>query len=488
MKLRDMEVTNDDFERQARNTTSSLEDMESKQNQAIERAVMMEGEIKEGEQERETLRIETQRLKEELSDLKIEAELLQEKIRKQESRHLSVISTDVSVLESPVFDKNVENSPNSTASSPLVTTPPDTKITESISGLRDPPSPPMSDTSAPLPKAASAVKTPASTQRRSRIPSADQSVTPKPRKSFGPTPGRPARISSVTTATRTPAPGVKNRSASQKLPASNSLSHVRTLTAQMQRLEDRVLKARSRLPAPTHTPPRASPRSSAHGGGQGVPSSVTIRSRKRTTGSTASSSVTGDEVTPTNHHHHTGSKHMPRLSTSGVSRLSFGPLPNRHPGGDSDLSRPSSRASISSLARPASRTDMVPPPRPMSRTGGSRTPMSSRPRSSLGGSLHGHSASISGLDVDEADEDDLRTPSRRGTYSRFETDDAPASAIPMPGSRRQSAVGTAGRRTSTGPHVKETPRPASRSGRPASRSGRPSSRIGRPVGELGETY
>ncbi|KAF7554572.1 hypothetical protein G7046_g6780 [Stylonectria norvegica] len=150
LKLRDIEVANDDFERQARNTTSSLEDMESKYNQAIERAVMMEEEIKMGEQEREQLRIESQRLREELADLKIEAELLQDKIKKQESRHLSAISTDISVLESPTFDKTLDASPGSTASSPLVTTPPDTKSLRSadtVSELRDPPSPPMSDAS-----------------------------------------------------------------------------------------------------------------------------------------------------------------------------------------------------------------------------------------------------------------------------------------------------------------------------------------------------
>jgi len=123
LRLRDIEVANDDFERQARNTTSSLEDLESKYNVAIERGVMLEEEIKIGELERETLRVEAQRLREELSDLKIEAEILQDKIKKQEARHLSAISTDLSVPESPTFD----HSPGgSTASSPLVTTPPDT--------------------------------------------------------------------------------------------------------------------------------------------------------------------------------------------------------------------------------------------------------------------------------------------------------------------------------------------------------------------------
>ncbi len=139
LRLRDIEVANDDFERQARNTTSSLEDLESKYNVSIERGVMMEEEIKMGEQERESLRVEAQRLREELSDLKIEAEILQDKIKKQEARHLSAISTDISVPDSPTFD----NSPNSTASSPLITTPPDTKLPEAAGRVHDdPPSPP----------------------------------------------------------------------------------------------------------------------------------------------------------------------------------------------------------------------------------------------------------------------------------------------------------------------------------------------------------
>ena len=84
-------MANDDFERQARNTTSSLSDLESKYNVSIERAVMLEEEVKIGEQEREHLRVEAQRLKEELSDLKIEAEILQDKMKTQaerEERHL----------------------------------------------------------------------------------------------------------------------------------------------------------------------------------------------------------------------------------------------------------------------------------------------------------------------------------------------------------------------------------------------------------------
>lgn len=452
LRLRDIEVANDDFERQARNTTSSLEDMESKYNQAIERGVLIEEEIKMGEQEREQLRIDAQRLREELGDLKIEAELLQDKVTKYESRHLSALSTDLSMLGSPTFDKNLDASPGSTASSPLITTPTDSKSlagVDTLSELRDPPSPPMSDVSVPLPKP---TKTPAS--RRSRLPSSDNSTTPKPRAQPIAAPKRVpgSRISTGGTL-RTPANRATGpRSASHKIPASNSLTHIRTLTAQMQRLEARVQSVRSKLPGPTRTPPRASPRSSTYGVSN-VPASVTIRSRKRTGGSTTGSSVAGDEITPANGYPSTASKpsHVPRLSTSGISRLSFGPLPNRGPDSEiSQISRPSSRASVSSYARPPSRTDMIPPPRPMSRSS-TRTPMG-RPRSSLGGSFHGHSASMSHYDLEEEDESDPRTPSRRGTYSKLEMEGVPtpSTAIPVPSSRRLSGGGS--RRISTGPH------------------------------------
>lgn len=474
LKLRDIEVANDDFERQARNTTSSLEDMESKYNVAIERTVMMEEEIKITEQERENLRIEAQRLREELSDLKIEAEIMQDKIKKAENRHLSTISTDISIPESPTF----EDSPRSMASSPLITTPPDEESlppsSKGAPGINEPPSPPMSDASAPLPRPVSKVKTPApSAQKKSRLPSADRSITPKARSTVSNTSMRPPGLRSATGAVRTPAPArnTANRAASHKIPPSTSLTHIRTLTAQMQRLEARVNNARSKLPAPVNTPPRASPRNSVVGQ---VPSTVTMRSRKRTIGSTTSSMA---DETPTQ----STSKHVSRLSTSGITRLSFGPLPNRSNNYDPDsssisISRPSSRASVSSYARPdrpASRTEIT---RPMSRTSfsGARTPLGVRPRSSLSGSLHGHSQSISRIDPDEFDERfEERTPSRRGTYSKFDADGS-ASAIPAPSgipmARRQSGGMHSARRISGG---------ASND----SAAGRP-----RKLSDLGETY
>ncbi|KAG6041492.1 hypothetical protein E4U41_004069 [Claviceps citrina] len=498
LKVRDMEVANDDFERQARNTTSSLEDLESKYNQAIERGVMMEEEIRTGEQEREKLRIESQRLREELAELKIEAELLQDKLQKQENRHLSTISTDYSVLGSPTFDKNIETSPNSTASSPLITTPPETKgsLTKgSVSDIQEPPSPPMSDASAPFARASAAARLSGGPARKSRLPSLDSSITPKPRVKSATT-RRVSRLSGGACASnlRTSAPRAMTSPylTKHKLPASNSLTHIRSLTAQMQRLEARVQSARSKLPAPTYTPPRASPRSVAAAHGIPLPSTVTIRSRKRTAGSSATpSSLVGDGTTPTNFRSSTSTKpsHVPRLSTSGISRLSFGPLPNRGPESDAMLpSRPSSRASTSTYARPSSRTDMVPPPRPMSHSSisGGRTPHA-RPRSSMSGSMHGHSASMSRIDMEDDYEDEFRSPNCRGTYSKLEMDAGtgasaggsgisfPGSAIPaLGGLRRQSGHGpVVGRRTSIGVHH-APPRPGTSGGRKLS--------------DLGETY
>ncbi|KAG6008143.1 NADH:ubiquinone oxidoreductase [Claviceps maximensis] len=468
LKLRDMEVANDDFERQARNTTSSLEDLESKFNQAIERGVMMEEEIRAGEQEREKLRIETQRLREELAELKIEAELLQDKLKKQENRHLSTISTDLSIMGSPTFDRNVETSPNSAASSPLVTSPTETKSSladASVAEVEEPPSPPMSDASTPIVRAGAAAKRVGGLVRKSRLPSLDNSFTSKSRvKSV--TTRRSSRLSGGAPNTRTPASRAATNPylSRHKLPASNSLTHIRSLTAQMQRLEARVQSARSKLPAPTHTPPRASPRSAAAAAHSiPFPSTVTIRSRKRTIASSAASSLVssfaGDEATPTNFRSSTSSRpgHVSRLSASGISRLSFGPLSNRAPESDVIPSRPSSRASATSYARPPSRSDMVLPPRPMSRTSmpGARTPLG-RPPSSLGTSMHGHSSSVGHIDIEEDYEGELRGPSRRCTYSKLETEAVgsgipiPGSAIPIPGVRRQSGSGFMGRRTSLG--------------------------------------
>ncbi|KAI1434892.1 NUDE protein [Xylaria sp. CBS 124048] len=453
LKLRDIEVANDDFERQARNTTSSLEDLESKYNVAIERTVLLEEEIKIGEQERETLRIENQRLREELSDAKIEADIMQDKVKKAEHRHLSTISTDISIPDSDTF----EDSPQSTASSPMITTPPNELSLPSTNKLpsHEPPSPPMSDASAPPPRSSTKLlKTPASSQKHSRIPSTQRSTTPKPRNPASASARQP-NMRSVTN-TRAPAPPrtTANHATAHKIPPSTSLTHIRSLTAQMQRLEARVQSARSRLPAPAETPPHSSPGLLAHGG-PNVPSSITMRPRKRTGTSVASSVGEETPMQPPSIPRPGTGKHIPRLSGSSVPRLSFGPLPHRTNNYDESsvtgISRPSSRASVSSYARPDRPPSRNEIPRPRTSLSGARVPVGLRPRSSMSGNFIGTRQSQGNLEFDEMEE---RTPSRRGTYSKYSTDGGGSGSgiptptgIPLP--RRQSIdTKSYGRRTS----------------------------------------
>ncbi|KAK6843847.1 NUDE protein [Apiospora arundinis] len=425
-KLRDIEVVNDDFERQARNTTSSLEDMESKFNQAIERTVMMEEEIKIGEQERETLRIEAQRLREELSDLKVEAEILQDKLKKAENRHLSTISTDISMPASPTF----EHSPLSTASSPLISTPPD-DVTLPRPAKAFPPSKIRPRLPGPTPRGHCQDPHPKPGCGRRRLPS---------RVSLRPTGASPP--------SREPLP---------RPPACDRREHGQLLAPVPRHLRGRQqapARPRTESPRPTLSPTFVLSQLKCNAWKRAF-----TTNRKRGAGSTASSLA---DDTPSQSTGGVG-KHIPRLSTSGVSRLSFGPLPNRTSNYDPDsssvsISRPSSRASISSQfarpERPASRSEIA---RPMSRSsmgyGGSRTPMGLRSRSSMGGSMHGHSQSVSShIEFDEMDEPEAgRTPSRRGTYSKFDADGS-GSGIPtpsgIPGPRRMSTESNASRRTS----------------------------------------
>jgi len=326
---------------------------------------------------------------------------------------------------------------------------------------------------------------------RLRQPSADLSTTPKPatytsrttRNPRGPT--VPPSASRATPSLRSTA---RKPLTARGVPNSTSLTHIRSLTAQMQRLEQRVHSARSKLPAPVNTPPRASPRSDSAMGHNYMPPSVTIRSRKRTIGSSASAASSVADDTPS-------AKHVSRLSTSGISRLSFGPLSTRE-NRDNEGSRPSSRASVSSIARPASRTEIARPAsrtseiaRPASRTSmsGARTPLghysqsslaeSRRPRSSIGGSYaashgHGHSQSVSNIDLDETRELNFSTPARRSTLNKSEIE---ARAIPTPRglSRRQSQglmTPGAGRRTSSGAAIREAEKKPE-AGRPRKLSG-----------------
>lgn len=507
LRLRDIEVSNDDFERQARNTTSSLEDLESKYNQAIERGVLAEEEIKVGEQERENLRIETQRLRDELNDLKIEADIRQEKLRSAEAavdlygaRKPSPLVSNIGQPQSP----QSELSPTTSTSSPTVATPPTKSESSNFSETQTPPSPPASDKST-----STTSVTPGPQITKTRLSIADANTTPRPSHLPSRVPRSSHRTSLLSSIDQTPSqprPPINSRSDFSRrgpgLTSSGSLHHLHGLMNKIQNLEQRVQSARSKLPAPTSTPPRASPRSGSAMGQTYIPSTVTVRSsRKRTGGSNASFSQTpsGDRPTSRLSSAYTSSTDGP------VGRTSFGypqnsPLresqsqrppsremhSSRPPSRDPLGSRPSSRASLSSrqsishlpgsTSRPASRQSITGARTPLGHYASSTQSESRRPRSSFGGSYagtHGHSSSVSRLgnyngngggggDIIhfhlEDDEVLTPTPSRRSTLAK---DEAPAPGVPpLPLSaaantkKRISGLGTANaanRRISSGP-------------------------------------
>ncbi|KIX03833.1 uncharacterized protein Z518_07386 [Rhinocladiella mackenziei CBS 650.93] len=441
MRLRDIEVANDDYERKQRNTESSLEDMESKYNQAIERSVLLEEEIRTGDQEREDLRIEAQRLRDELSDLKIETDITKEKLRKaiesaaRPEKNLTL--QPIAISASP----RSELSPTTTnASSPTFDTPP--AQTASSSGLSDtptPPSPPISDKSA---NAAKSFATPG-------IPKTRLSTTSNPsiqRPSTAASTSKPnnhARGPSIPTLARTGPSSSLRQSLSRPgnvpqrpagLPHSTSIIHLRNLRGKMQKLEERVQTARSKLPAPVNTPPRMSPRSGSALGNH-IPSSVTVRSRKRTVGS-------GTDSLPDK------AQETPSIPKSKPSRSSLGqpqqpPSPTR-----TDMAappfRPSSRTSgisgrssfAPSHSRPGSRASVTGIRAPLgSGVGSNFAPNAStdrvRPKSSL--SSYGYDGVLDeeNIDVTATDFKDATTPTPRRTTFAKRTSDV-GSSIPSP--------------------------------------------------------
>ncbi|KAL9112585.1 MAG: hypothetical protein Q9227_003156 [Pyrenula ochraceoflavens] len=523
LKLRDIEVANDDFERQARHTESSLEDMESKYSQAIERSIMLEEDIKNIDQEREGLRIEAQRVKDELSDLKIETEILNEKLRNAErsleSQRQKPALQAIDIPDSPAAETS------STASSPFCTTPPAPSNSSGPSDAATPPSPPFSEKSTkpvPKPTPKPAFVTPTVTKSR---PSTKSDTTPRPsnysaqplRQSRGPSIPVP---NSATPAARSK-PAAYRQSTSRPsaprpagLPSSNSVYQLRNLRGKMANLEARVHSAKSKLPAPVSTPPRASPRSGSAVGHQ-IPNSVTVRSRRRNAGSMVSgtSSAAGDqdEATPV-------TQHTPSVrSKPSISRLSMGgsardphipPTPTRRdpprPGSRTSAatnrystyqpghSRPGSRASISNLRGLGGAPKFL----PNASTDGVR-PTSSLSSYGMDGAMDEDSLlSSEGGDKDNA----FATPTpRRSTFGRTSDVGLPESSIPTPSAfKKRDSVGGASRlpignrRISSGV-VADRPGSQGADKRPNSRASemRPPSSLAtrnRGLSDVGETY
>jgi hypothetical protein len=361
---------------------------------------------------------------------------------------------------SPVSD--TATSATTLSSPTTASTPPHSKA-ELLPTDSTPPSPPLSEASI-YAKTVPATPMP----RRKGSIAFEPAATPRPgyqsqrssrhaRKPSIPTALKASASGRATPSIRTTAPSQRGTrpsaggsSTAGGVPRSGSLYQIRGLIGKMQKLEERVYSARSKLPAPTSTPPRASPRNGSAMGNY-IPSTVTVRSTRKRASASTTSSVQGGQDT-------------------GVSRLSFGVSGSRQP----SSSRPSSRASMSSqtpLQRPGSRSS--------ARTAMGHYGTSSisgvegripRPRSSMSGTSSGHthsqslsmSTSSRDPDADNSDGSNAVTPvARRVSVSR--------TGIPTPSGlpRRQST----GRRTSSGMD--------SEMGPPA----RP-----RKMSEIGETY
>jgi hypothetical protein len=331
-------------------------------------------------------------------------------------------------LATPQFADGSEQSPGTTASSPTMATPPAKSVSSATSDAVTPPSPTASESSISFRKPESAVPRNRSITNSSTGPrSAYARHTRTPSIPYGPNVYSTPSISSRQSISRLNAP-------QSGIPRSGSLYQIRGLIGKMQKLEERVHSARSRLPAPVDTPTGASPRTPPAMGQGSVPSSVTVRksSRKRTSGSSVSSSVRDTD----------GASSFIR-----PSRQSFGTRPS----GDS---RPSSRTSFSSRSSISHASGIPQPsaiPRPESRQslGRTRTPLghystnptteSRRPRSSLSSYAQGHGAS----NMTYIDEDsDIPTPtSRRGTLDQL---DALRSSIPTPSGLKKRPSGGIG--------------------------------------------
>ncbi|GAB7359776.1 hypothetical protein MBLNU230_g6947t1 [Neophaeotheca triangularis] len=456
MRLRDIEVSNDDYERQARNTTSSLEDLENKLNQSIERGVMLDEELKIGEQERESLRIECQRLRDEHGDLKVENEITVEKLRLAEEtieklravgRKPGSMAVENLRGRSPVGS----DASGVTPSSPTASTPPTKSESSALSETQTPPSPPLSDVAAngKLPP-----RTPLAAKRKSLVP--DASATPRAGPLGPRAPPNHSRAPSVnSTRGQSDAKSMKpptskpSRPASRpsihpvdSLPRSDSLYQIRGLIGRMQKIEERVHSARSKLPPPKDGTPRSSPHATSSLGNN-IPASVTLRrssKRPSATPSAVSSLVNGDDEPSSDRLAPTSSRR-----DSHIERLSYG------------LPRPTSSAS----ERPSSALGVD---RPSSRAAGSR--MSERPPSALG----------------------QGRPSSRGGASRLSERPPSALSQERPSlraegghrSERPASARDAGRPPSrvAGNHVNERPPSAAGTDRPSSRAAtsRPSSR------------
>lgn len=457
--------------------------MEYKHNAAIERGVLLEEEMREGEQEREGLRIQNQRLRDELSDLKVEAEIVQEKLRNAEGGHAFRRRKPTPLYRSPSTPHSLEifdRSPGTATSSPVFATPP--AKASLASSTATPPSPPISETSSSLRRSINATPTFPRQRAAGADPITSRTLHNAHNARTAPRPVHSRTSSLAYSNTGRSTPSIPSRSSLSRtsgnairqqtaLPKSGSLYQIRGLIGKMQKLEERVQSAKSRLPAPSETSSRGSPRSRAGSvmGDSPVASNITVRrsSRKRLSGSSFGSSVRDSESG--------APSYLPQ------SRQSFG----ARTGGDS---RPSSRTSFSSRssfsqsvhsgvpvgARPESRSSRPGAKTPLGHYSTNPTTESRRPRSSLSNHT-GQGSSVGGMSHIEEDLDLASTP----TTSRIPQDlRRPSVSAAPPGGMKK--------RTTSGISAIPTPRSFKTSVGPGSSMAPPDRRA--TANDIGETF
>ncbi|KAK6348387.1 NADH:ubiquinone oxidoreductase [Orbilia javanica] len=384
IRIREMEVSNDDFERNERIVKSSLDDLEYKYNVAIERNVMNESEIQMLEQEREELRIEVQRFKDELAELKVEAELSEEKYR------MARRGTSNPRFQSPMPD--APTTPTSVSPTPRLS-----RATPSADfSSPTPPSPPISESS--------------TSGSRIPTPHKDHLMTPKAshyRRGLPKgTPKKTPSMANLSDSARKKLIGnaaVAAKTSNIPGPNSKSLTQIRGLIGQMQRLEKRVQTARSKMPPPTaKTPPR---RMSPHLGSSAFlpPTSINMNLRRniKRPGSTTSS------VTSTSIDERFGSltRSFAGQITEAISRTE---TPSSRPSSRTSsrqsystagqgISRPSSRASTSNISHiPLPEYSSLPVPKSRTSLGGLNDDIFTTPRRGLTRAESGtHSRAVS---------------------------------------------------------------------------------------------
>ncbi|KAF8167987.1 hypothetical protein B0H34DRAFT_683853 [Crassisporium funariophilum] len=205
--LRELEMGNDDLERNERAVSSSLADMENKYSRALEEKILLEHELL----EKANLEEETQRLKDELRDANVEISILRDSIKATSSREsiisqthqvqssrTSIISTEDLLKTLPPSDLNLADISPSENVPPEINTTPKASMSRSTvssnffnrSGIHQ-------DRASPL----TALRNSSNIMRSTTLPSLSSPSTSSPRGLMRPPAARTPSILSTTGST-----------------------------------------------------------------------------------------------------------------------------------------------------------------------------------------------------------------------------------------------------------------------------------------------